>query len=149
MEKLFWWPQPCPVSGGIQVQQQWPHQTLWLLSVWTSSFYLSGEYIFAASQQPCELPWHGYNKFLFSLKQLDSVPGSLTSGYPDRYDSIGCTPVLWGRCAYSKLPRDLSIFKRDSGLCNSPVLDSDDPGFPNSEAVPGRDRDCKVSSAPE
>ena len=36
--------------------------------------------------------------------------------------------------------------KEISGLCDSPIADSDGPGFPNSEAVPGRDRGCKVNS---
>ena len=34
-----------------------------LLSIWTSSFYSSGEAIFAASQQLSELPWQCFSKF--------------------------------------------------------------------------------------
>ena len=36
--------------------------------------------------------------------------------------------------------------KEISRLCDSPIADSDGPGFPNLEAVPGRDRGCKVNS---
>ena len=71
----------------------------------------------------------------------------LTSGHPDWYGFVYarlrsvvaalkvCSLQTWASL------KEISFTHWDS-----PIADSDGPGFPNSDAVPGRDRGCKASS---
>ena len=62
---------------STKVQQCWPHQAdVAACSSLSGHPHSFGEYIFSASQQLCEHRWHCFSKFLFSLKQLDSVPAA-------------------------------------------------------------------------